>query len=391
VALCYIALAPSPGVPLRNDPVDSALFYLQGLACLHLKHRVARSQVTWLLDYSPLVHFDSGSVVFRQGEQADTAIYLIRGLLGARVSTPDGEREVGTAGAWDVIGETALYAPDQPRSATVRTLLAATGIRLTLDLLGAGRHNPVIAAIEYQLLHTLTHRIRATNHAIGDTLRQHRLSEQEVLSGSRTSPSHLRRPSIYPRPTSNVKAESTLYRSQAERLLGGHPYLEVDSDHLVETLRSCFPMRLRAGDILCHEGAPSTALYFLLQGTMRVLKKDHRGSPRPIGSVTGPALLGHMGVLDRTRRTATCEASTPALIAAMDPSTIHETVRSTDNRGYALRRLMLSSLTRQLVSGNAHLQALLSMAGPDDTGDDDTLSMLRVRTELMGWSRTPGS
>ncbi len=151
---------------MRSDPVESARFYLHGLASLFGRRLVAEADLVWVLRRSPPVDYAAGQVVFRQGELAESAILVVHGELVASVSTPDGERVVGAAGAWDVVGETGLYAPDQPRSATVRATRDSTALLITHQLLAEGRSNPVIGAIEYHLLHTITRRIRNTNQAL---------------------------------------------------------------------------------------------------------------------------------------------------------------------------------------------------------------------------------
>lgn len=59
-----------------------------------------------------------------------------------------------------------MFAPDRPRSATVRARRDSVGLRIAPSVLAAGRANTVVAALEYLLLHTLSQRIRSTNTAI---------------------------------------------------------------------------------------------------------------------------------------------------------------------------------------------------------------------------------
>lgn len=162
---------------MRMDPVDAARFYLQGLATLHLKRQVPDDQVEWLLERSPPVEYPRGAVVFSQGDIADTALLVVRGKLTATVSTGSapggsGDREVGEIGPWDVVGETALYAPDRPRNATVTAARESACLVIAHRLLVEGRSNPVVAAIEYHLLHTISQRIRGTNRVIQETRAQ---------------------------------------------------------------------------------------------------------------------------------------------------------------------------------------------------------------------------
>lgn len=145
---------------------DTARLYLEGLASLHLRRRVDDEDVDWLLGASPPARFGPGDRVFVQGEPADHALLVVQGRLEASVQTAEGQRVVGWCGAWDVVGESALYGGAQVRSASVRAIRDTACLRIDRALLGRGQESPVLAAIEYHLLHTLTHRIRLSNAAL---------------------------------------------------------------------------------------------------------------------------------------------------------------------------------------------------------------------------------
>ena len=161
---------------MRTSPLEAARFYLHGLTSLYLQRPISQEEVEWLLVRRPPLGLPAGRLVFTEGEPADSALIVLRGRLQASVATPDGPRVVGESGAWEVIGETALYAPDQPRSATVRALMDSTALVISRADLVAGQDQPVVAALEYHLLHTMAQRIRATNQAIQDTWQELRES-----------------------------------------------------------------------------------------------------------------------------------------------------------------------------------------------------------------------
>ena len=167
---------------MQKDPIAAARFYLEGLASLHLRARVSRDQVESVLQQSPPREYPAGSTLFRQGEPASAALLVVQGSLVVSVSTTEGDREVGTAGPWDVVGETALYAPDLPRSATVRASRDSTCLIVTRELLRDAADNAVVVALEYHLLHTMSHRIRVTNHGIHEAWRE--LDSDATLSGT---------------------------------------------------------------------------------------------------------------------------------------------------------------------------------------------------------------
>ena len=69
---------------MRSDPVESARFYLHGLASLFGRRLVAEADLVWVLRRSPPVDYAAGQVVFRQGELAESAILVVHGELGTR-------------------------------------------------------------------------------------------------------------------------------------------------------------------------------------------------------------------------------------------------------------------------------------------------------------------
>jgi CRP-like cAMP-binding protein len=112
--------------------------------------------------------------------------------------------------------------------------------------------------------------------------------------------------------------------------------------------------------VVVREDDPGTELYFLLRGSIAILKRDVAGKQRPVGELRAPTLLGQIGVVDRSRRTATGVAASEVIVAVLDPANFQRLVRETHPRGRALRRLLLSSLTQQLVTANERLRDLLA-------------------------------
>jgi CRP/FNR family cyclic AMP-dependent transcriptional regulator len=177
------------------------------------------------------------------------------------------------------------------------------------------------------------------------------------------------------------------WRRQAHRLLAAHPYVDASPDDIEAILSDCTVRRVPRGECLCREGDPGTRLFVLLEGTISVVKKDVAGIERPVGEVRAPTLLGQMGIIDRARRTATCIAATDSIVAGMDQGTFQSLVRQTTPRAAALRRLLLSSLTRQLVHGNDRLRALITARHEAPAASGDAAEeLLRASGVLEGWT-----
>jgi CRP/FNR family cyclic AMP-dependent transcriptional regulator len=109
---------------------------------------------------------------------------------------------------------------------------------------------------------------------------------------------------------------------------------------------------------LCTQGESSDWLYFLLSGAILIVHQDLNGEKLTVGSESAPAILGHMGLIDRTRRGASCSARGPCRIIQVHVQKFWELMRDTGRAGTVMRRLLLSSLTRQLVDGNERIAGL---------------------------------
>lgn len=175
-----------------------------------------------------------------------------------------------------------------------------------------------------------------------------------------------------------------VYEVLAHALLEAHPYAGGQPEHVVRILQTCAPRELADGEILCREGEPGWELYILLRGRVRVEKAGPEGEPVYLGSVRAPALLGQMAILDRSRRSATCVAEGTTLVVVMEQPRFDALVRSTEPEGHTLRRLLLSSLTRQLVKGNAHMRKV--MASMEAGGADPKPGLRKARAVLEGWT-----
>ena len=177
--------------------------------------------------------------------------------------------------------------------------------------------------------------------------------------------------------------------AQAKKILLAHPFVGRNVKPMVKVLEACGERALEGGETLCAEADPSGEMWFLLNGGVRVLKKGPRGEEKELAVIQAPALIGHMGLIDGSSRSATCQAVTASSVAVLDQRSYKRILGEPTTRGTALRRLLISSLTSQLVEGNRRLQGLLDRAmdaTPSTAGgaitDDDLLKTAGV---LSGW------
>jgi len=66
-------------------------------------------------------------------------------------------------------------------------------------------------------------------------------------------------------------------------------------------------LKLSSGDFLLHEGEESSHMYYLVSGTLNVIKRKG-DKTMTIGSIIAGELVGEMSFLDRAPRSATVQA-----------------------------------------------------------------------------------
>ncbi len=163
----------------------------------------------------------------------------------------------------------------------------------------------------------------------------------------------------------------------AQRLLDVEEAPGVAARALAAVFVSARIDRLRDGDALCTEGEPGDALWFLMQGSVRVVRRDPSGHNRELCRMAAPALVGHMAVIDGSPRSASCIAEGAVIVSTLNRANYQQILTEPTQRGTALRRILLASLTRQLASANARVRDILASRAEDvDERDVDEVSAL---------------
>ena len=182
-------------------------------------------------------------------------------------------------------------------------------------------------------------------------------------------------------------------QTNIQRLLARHPFPGSEPNALQALLGCGDEKYLQEGTLLCAEGRPSDSMFVLLDGHIDVMRKDAAGRSRKLTTLYAPALLGHMGLIDGSARSATCKAESDVRVVQFTRPRYHELVDTPGPLGATLRRLLCSSLSGQLTAGNARVHALLSEIAPseitddlDEARDDITREDLRqISGVLEGW------
>ena len=110
------------------------------------------------------VTFSPGTIFVREGAPGDCAYILLAGTVEVikALGTAD-ERSFGLRGPGDTIGEMSLLDPDEPRSASVRTVTAVEALVITRDDLESLLQQ--LPQVSLQLLRNFSRRLRTSENA----------------------------------------------------------------------------------------------------------------------------------------------------------------------------------------------------------------------------------
>ena len=93
---------------------------------------LVRRTIYRLLKHTRHQTVEAGDVLMRQGDEGDSAYFVLVGELGVHVETPLGEVAMATIGPQQIVGEIAVFSR-MPRTATVRAAVRTSVLQLSGD------------------------------------------------------------------------------------------------------------------------------------------------------------------------------------------------------------------------------------------------------------------
>lgn len=112
--------------PARLSPPASKHVDHRSPLPVHLLERLPEETASRIVLGARRRRFDRGTIIFHEGDPADTVHVVRRGRVAVEGTTPLGDTVILTVlGPGDMVGELALVAKEQPRSATVIALETA--------------------------------------------------------------------------------------------------------------------------------------------------------------------------------------------------------------------------------------------------------------------------
>ena len=100
-------------------------------------------------------------------------------------------------------------------------------------------------------------------------------------------------------------------------------------------------------------------MFIILKGSVRIMRKDAQGTLRELAILNAPTMIGQMGLVDGSVRSATCIAKDNVGALTIDTSTFKKILEDASSAGSAFRHLLLASMNMQLSTANGKIRKLI--------------------------------
>ncbi len=171
-----------------------------------------------------------------------------------------------------------------------------------------------------------------------------------------------------------MKAEEL--RPVARQLLRTYQVRSTRSRNLALALGKGVLKIWKQGDLICSEGRPSDSMFVTMDGSVQVLKRDASGTEKELAVIPAPSMIGQMGLVDGSNRSATCRAASAIKGILISKQTFNSLLQEQSPEGSAFRHLLISTMMSQLTSANDKISGLV-----DDLVEEQTAEVSRANTE----------
>jgi EAL domain-containing protein (putative c-di-GMP-specific phosphodiesterase class I) len=144
-------------------------------------------------------------------------------------------------------------------------------------------------------------------------------------------------------------------------------------------------IELRTGDLVFREGDPPTSAFLIDSGCIAIYARTGEGELE-LGRLGAGDLLGEMGVLDSSPRTASAKALSDAVLIAIDAEQLNERLDAADPvvrallRGQLQRYRSALSALRGVADASANQSAAVEAEARAE--DADAIDKIRLETQL---------
>lgn len=159
--------------------------------------------------------------------------------------------------------------------------------------------------------------------------------------------------------------KSRAFRIEVCESLSRSPLFKDWSWDELDTLSSYMAgYRAKAGDLLFEEGDDGDAMGLLLTGQIEVRKQDAAGLAQFVTHIVAGRTFGEMAAIDGERRSATCIATEPCVLALLPKAQFERILMNNEALGIKLLLRVTRLLSERLRKVNGALVDFLSKDAP---------------------------
>ena len=185
-------------------------------------------------------------------------------------------------------------------------------------------------------------------------------------------------------------------RPIARSLLRSYEVRSARSTDLAQAIMRGKPSSWSDGEIICTEGEQSEDMFIILKGSVRIMRKDTQGTLRELAVLNAPTMIGQMGLVDGSVRSATCIAKDRVGALTINTATFKKILEDASSAGSAFRHLLLASMNMQLSTANGKIRNLIEdiereekqKQGPKENSKTKASSsdrLMEIAGVLDGW------
>ncbi|MEC7984674.1 MAG: cyclic nucleotide-binding domain-containing protein [Myxococcota bacterium] len=170
-------------------------------------------------------------------------------------------------------------------------------------------------------------------------------------------------------------------RPIARTLLRSYQVRSSRSIDLAEAMCKGRPVSWSDGEVICAEGDPSSDMFIILKGSVRVMRNDTEGRPRELAVLKAPTMIGQMGLVDGSARSASCLAVGKVGSLSISLDTFRDILSEASAPCSAFRHLLLASMNMQLSTANEKIRRLVEDIEQEQAGKEKVVSSKPITQE----------
>lgn len=130
------------------------------------------------------------------------------------------------------------------------------------------------------------------------------------------------------------------------------------AEQAMELSAATVPVPVPTGGVVFREGDPSTGLFILLRGYAEVTKATPDGKARGIATITGPTVVGEMGLLTARPRSATVRAVSDCELHQLTRTQFERMIKAERMAAYKLVATIAEVLARRVEAMDQQMMGL---------------------------------